>query len=285
MYGEGSGTENSTSLGYEAEAGQDNYIYVRVRNRGGADANNVIATVYWSEVATLVTPDLWNLIGEVTLPLVLSGDQLTVSDALVWPTAEIPATGHYCLVGLIGSDLDPAPAAADFVDFDNFRRFIRDNNNVTWRNFNVVDNLPDPPSASTPPNLKALSFIVPGATDKARKMALEVIARLPVGARLLLEAPTAVAESLRLRGKPGKKRSTLLIPVKCAGRQLIGEAVLPAKSRSRMRLLVEIPKKYRDRAYDVAVRQIYEGEEVGRVTWRLAPPRDRKSGTRRKRKR
>jgi hypothetical protein len=37
-FGEGSGTENSQTLGFEAEAGQDNFIYVRVRNRGGSDA-------------------------------------------------------------------------------------------------------------------------------------------------------------------------------------------------------------------------------------------------------
>jgi serine protease len=67
-YGEGSGTENSATLGYEVESGQDNFIYVRVRNRGGAPATNVLATVYWSQVSTLVTPSMWNLIGNVTLP-------------------------------------------------------------------------------------------------------------------------------------------------------------------------------------------------------------------------
>jgi len=55
-FGEGSGSENNTMLGLEAEAGQDNFIYVRVRNRGGSAAANVQATVYWSPPATLVTP-------------------------------------------------------------------------------------------------------------------------------------------------------------------------------------------------------------------------------------
>ncbi|MCK5711384.1 MAG: S8 family serine peptidase, partial [Hyphomicrobiaceae bacterium] len=97
-FGEGSGTENSSTLGYEAESVHDNTIYVRVRNRGGSPATNVIATVYWSEVATLVTPSTWHLIGNVTLPSVPVCDVLTVSPALTWLKADIPATGHYCFV-------------------------------------------------------------------------------------------------------------------------------------------------------------------------------------------
>ena len=101
-FGEGSGTENSATLGFEAEAGQDNFLYVRVRNRGSSVANNVEATVYWAPVATLVTPDLWTLVGSTTIPSVPTGDLLTVSDAIVWPSSAIPATGHYCFIALIG---------------------------------------------------------------------------------------------------------------------------------------------------------------------------------------
>ncbi|HYO76800.1 MAG TPA: S8 family serine peptidase, partial [Thermoanaerobaculia bacterium] len=107
-YGHGSGTENSAILGYEAEAGQDNFVYVRVLNQGGAAATNVLATIYWSPVSTLVTPDLWTLVGSVTIPSVPTGSVLTVSNAITWPAAAIPATGHYCLVGIIGTANDPA---------------------------------------------------------------------------------------------------------------------------------------------------------------------------------
>jgi Subtilase family len=107
-FGEGSGSENSPTLGFEAEAGQDNFVYVRVRNRGSSVAANVEATVYWAPVATLVTPDLWTVVGSTTLPSVPTGDLLTVSDAIVWPSGAIPATGHYCFVALIGHAHDPA---------------------------------------------------------------------------------------------------------------------------------------------------------------------------------
>jgi hypothetical protein len=48
-----------------------------------------------------------------------------------------------------------------------------------------------------------------------------------------------------------------------------GEVLFPAKSRTEMRLLVHIPKQHRKRSYQIAVRQLWKDEEVGRVTWRL----------------
>ena len=272
-FGEGSGTENSNTLGFEAEVGQDNYLYVRVRNRGGVAATNVVATVYWSPVATLVTPDLWTLVGSVTIPNVPSGNLLTVSNAITWLKDSIPGTGHYCFVGLIGSASEPAPEPAAFLDWDNFRLFIRNNNDVTWRNFNVVDNEPDPP-AGDPPNYVALPFLVPGTPDRARRMRLEVVARLPKGAKVLLEAPLHLIDAMQERSpfvKLEEKSRVAWIPINPHGSRLLGEVLFPAKSRNKLRLLVYIPEELRKNEYEVFVRQLYQNEEVGRVTWRLAP--------------
>lgn len=272
-YGEGSGTENSATLGASVEAGQNNFIYVRVRNRGGSAAN-VQATVFWSPVSTLVTPDLWTHVGSTTLPSVPTGDVLTVSNAIVWASGGIPAPGHYCFVGLIGNGRDPAPSPADFLDWNNFQRFIRENNNVTWRNFNVVNLIP--PNGGEPPRYVALPFLSPGAPDKARRFGLEVVARLPEGAQLRLEMPLNLLEALEPRPSVihvDRRRKVAIVALRPSGRQKLGEAVLPARSRSGLRLLVHVPKQQRKFAYEVAVRQLYEREEVGRVTWRLVAQR------------
>ncbi|NJM30793.1 MAG: hypothetical protein HC855_12460 [Rhizobiales bacterium] len=108
-FGAGSGTENSASEGYTVQGGQDNFIYVRALNQGPVDAAGATATVYWSEVSTLVTPDLWNLVGTVNMPVIPQGEVLTCADALTWSSADIPATGHYCFVGLLDHLNDPAP--------------------------------------------------------------------------------------------------------------------------------------------------------------------------------
>jgi len=274
-FGEGSGTENSNTLGFEAEAGQDNAIYVRLRNRGGTDATNVTATVFWSPVATLVTPDLWTLVGSAVVPTVPAGNLLTVADAITWPAAAIPGPGHYCFVGLIGNVADPAPAPADFMDWGRFQTFIRNNNNVTWRNFNVVDNLPDP--AADPAGYVALPFLAPGAPDRARRMRLEIGAKLPRGARAMLELPLAMLDAMPERGplKVDRKRQVAYLPVNPHGIRSLGEMLFAAKSRAALRLLVQIPEAHRKAAYEVFARQLFEGTEVGRVTWRLAPRRPR----------
>ena len=143
----GTNEADNSSLGYQAEAGQDNYIYVRNKNKGYEDATEVTTDVYWSEVSTLVTPDHWNYIdttGPVDIP---TGDGLVVADPITWLQADIPGTGHYCFVGIAGNLLDPKSLTqAEVSGFDvsgmtweEYCDLIRGNNNVTWRNFNVVD--------------------------------------------------------------------------------------------------------------------------------------------------
>jgi len=272
-FGAGSGTENDATLGYTAQTGQDNHIYVRVLNQGGAPAANAIATVYWSPVSTLVTPNLWTLVGSATLPSIPTGDVLTVSPEITWPSASIPGPGHYCLVGLIDHPADPAPTPGNLLNWTNFTNFIRNNNNVTWRNFNVEDNDPAP-DPSVPRGFQALPFLAPGAWDIARPMQLELIARLPVEAKLLWEMPASFFEGL-----PGhfpkvqidKRKQLVRLPIRPTGKFRLPRTVFPARSRMRMRLIVHIPPKLREHHYEVAVRQLWENQEVGRVTWHLAP--------------
>jgi hypothetical protein len=249
---------------------------VRVLNQGGSAATNVEATVFWAPVATLVTPDLWTLVGTTILPNVPIAEQLTVSDAIVWHQADIPGPGHYCFVGLVGNAADPAPGPADFLNWDNFRRFIRENNNVTWRNFNVENNDPDVDDPTAPKGFKALKFLAPGAPDKARHMALELLGKLPEGAKAMLEVPLDFYELLHECHQLGKvsidrKRAVALIPINPHGRTRFGDVLFPVKSRTTLRLLVQIPDRHRKRTYQIAARQFWEGEEVGRVTWQLQP--------------
>jgi hypothetical protein len=66
------------------------------------------------------------------------------------------------------------------------------------------------------------------------------------------------------------------VPANPHGRKAFKEMVFPTKSRTKMSLLVHIPEEYRRNEYQVWVRQLYRKEEVGRVTWRLAPPKGKK---------
>jgi serine protease len=268
-YGEGSGTENSETLGSTIEAGQDNFIYARVRNRGDDPVVDALAqvSVYWSEVATLVMPNLWHLIGQVGMDVPI-GDVLTVTEKITWHQADIPAPGHYCFVATVGTPNDQVPPLTALADFNAFVQFVRDNNNVTWRNFNVVDNV-------QPFVIHPFKFAIAGAPKEEVEMGLEVIAHLPKKAKLLLEAPRDLLE--RFKGLEleveGKRARVALHP---DGRQDLGMAKFPAKLRAASRLLVELtdeapPKRG---GWSVAIRQYVTADrlEVGRVTWHFGKP-------------
>ena len=80
-----------------------------------------------------------------------------------------------------------------FLNWNNYERFIRDNNNVTWRNFNVVDNQPDVNFGS---EFVDMDFFASGPPDEARERKLEIMARLPKGSRAFLKMPIAMYESM-----------------------------------------------------------------------------------------
>jgi hypothetical protein len=268
-YGPGSGTENDAGLSQDVETGHDNFVYVRALNRGGAPAASVSVDVYWSPPATLVTPNLWHLIGTASLASIPTGNVLTVANGLPWLSADIPAPGHYCFIAVAGNALDPKPDPTAFTTFDNYLTYVRNNNNVAWRNFDVI---PGPPSAEPPAGYYKRGFFVPGAFDTSRVFALESVGRLPQGSRVFLDVPTWLADALRphpYEVKPDLKREMTRLPLPPAGKHVLGTAVLHPRSAAQCTLLVQIPYETRRYPYEFAVRQLYKDQEVGRVTWQF----------------
>lgn len=276
-FGQGSGTENSNTLGYEVEAGQPNFIYVRMKNRGGANANNVTATVYWSEVSTLVTPDMWTLIGTTPAVNVPQGDTLVVADPITWADGDIPGTGHYCFVGILDHPSDPAPPLPGPTDWDGFMNFIRNLNNVTWRNFNVVDL--DPSAAVDPTKLP---FFIAGAPDRPRVFDLVIIQHLDKGVRVWLEVPMGLAkqffEGRRWKYDFNRKNRTIRLLLPAAPRLYMPEMRFGKAARIKAQFIVEGIKKKVQRGNWIAMRQLFEQEEVGRVTWQFHNRKDDKKG-------
>ncbi len=272
-FGEGGGTEDTAVLAEVPEPGADAYVYVRVRNQGGDEATGAKATVYWAPAATLLVPKLWHEIGTVVLPPVPTGDALTVSREIVWPGAEIPEDPRCCFVAVLHAHGDPAPGRDALTDWDRFSTLIRDSNNMAARNVQVVDNVPVP--GVQPAGYIPLPCLVTGAFDRTREMTLEVTARLTQDTRLLFEAPLALIDELGLRREQvevDETTSTARLPVTAHGRQPLGTARLPTGSVRACRLLVRLADAPADRFLRVALRQSYQGIEVGRVTWLLAPP-------------
>jgi hypothetical protein len=250
--------------------GGANYIYLRLWNRG-TDAANVTATVYWSPPATLVSPNLWNLIGSAQFADVPPGRVIEVSDpGITWPQAGTPGPGHYCFVATVGNAADPAPVPTTFNTFNDFVTYIYAHNNITWRNFNVV---------LSAQRQMPLPFLISGAWDKAHAFALETLADLPRGARLSLQVPRWLGRALSERhagleeyedaDADADDRGRVRIPLSADGTHLLGQIELPAGTMARSQLVVHLPSERRDRPYEASIRQLHEGLEVGRITWRF----------------
>jgi hypothetical protein len=241
-----------------------------------AAANNTTATVFWSDASTLVTPDKWTLIGTSDPVNVPAGDTLVVTEPIVWPAAAIPAGGDYCFIAILNQDSDLAPAIPPASDWNGFLRFIRNNNNVTCRNFNVISKVTDPLTAE---------FLVSGAPDAIRSFDLEIIQRLPPDTEVVLQMPldlfTLVDPSSSLTAETDRYGARINLPHLAA--VTIENLQLSSRTDYRCRLILTNVRGITS-GHSVAVRQLFEGQEVGRVTWVVqrteASPRPRRRARR-----
>jgi hypothetical protein len=174
-------------------------------------------------------------------------------------------------VAILDQASDPAPpipASGPGFDWNAFVNLVRSHNNITWRNFNVVDVLPDP---SADPAV--LDFLIAGSPDAARQFDLEVIQRMPQRARVELEVPLALLAVMPKTGFVSRKvdrrtgRARLMLP-STRGLPLCSVR-LSAAARHRCRLLVHGDPALAGGLHRIAVRQIFDGIEVGRVTFGL----------------
>jgi serine protease len=271
-FGEGSGTEQVDTLGSKVRAGQDNNIYVRMRNRGGDDAIGVTATVYWSKAATLVMPKSWNLIGTTFPVSVPKGKTLTVAGPLKWPRASLPPAGtHACFIGILANPRDPAPILPPQTDWAGFVAFIRNNNNVAWRNFDVIDIVLGPKPKKMP-----AAFLVAGADDEARQFDLEITQDLPSDVQLDWRVPLALLyelpSDLRASAKLTTKYGTIALPRTPTIR--LRDVLLRAGARHASRFVVNPGPGLAAGMHRIAIRQVWEGVEVGGITWALRPKGD-----------
>ena len=154
------------------------------------------------------------------------------------------------------------------MSWNGFTGLIRNQNNVTWRNFNVVDEIPDPDHDPA-----ALPFLIAGAPDRARDFELQIVRNLPRDARLQLEVPLGLAAKLR-RGRLWKvqidrERRLALIDLPPLPRIDLGAVRLGAGARYRSRFVVHGSRGLRGGGHGIAVRQLFEKQEVGRVSWQF----------------
>jgi hypothetical protein len=244
------------------EIGNDNYIYVRVHNRGDHPADADVS-VFFAPLSTSIDPSLWTLIDVTTVNTVVPGG-MGISGPITWPSVPDPGgAGHFCLIAIISDPLDPAPDTSSVVDVTSYLDFVRDNNNVAYRNLTFEDVLPDSDSDT--------DFLV-GAFKKSTEAVLQFDgAKLPKGyqALIVLPADWKKLEALEIKGfDPRSKPGTGLI-LHGGANGVIGKLPVKSRSRNRVKVKLKIPKDamHGQRGLLDVIHHV-EKQEVGRVAFR-----------------
>ena len=274
--GEGSGTENDPAPGLRVKLGEyattKLHVFARVRNRGRS-ANGQSVRLYAGAAATLVPPERWCEIGTATVDGVPTGDALEVTGSPAgwtpgaftppksWPPQVLASSAHYpdyCYLAVVEEDNgSPLPPGGSYFRWSAWREFLR-RPGVAWRNSHRV------PSGTS----HRLGFLVAGTLDREREFDLEVIQRLPDGTKVEWTLPIGLATKLAQRqpALPFEPKGTLTLP----------ERRLVRFSRVRLPKGLCAPARFDvtgtapRRGHSVAIRQLWRGEEVGRITWHFS---------------
>jgi bacillolysin len=185
------------ALWENVEFGQDNFVYVRLQNRGPQSGDATI-NVYFSSATTFGTPASWTHIGTMTESGIAPGT-LRVAGPLTFPSSSIPAPGHYCMIAVISSTLDPAPDHTVISSVSAYLDYVRATNNIAYRNMDVVDVAPGTPGRIEM-TVRSLGADVDGYALRLDDT------RFVVGAKVLIHGPAkvlldAAPHGLKLAGR------------------------------------------------------------------------------------
>jgi thermolysin len=179
------------ALWENVEFGQTNYVYVRVQNRG-PESGDVTISVYLSAATTFGTPASWTFVGTLNEVGIAPGT-MRVSGPLMFPAALIPSPGHYCMIAVLSSALDPAPDTSLITSVSDYLDFVRGTNNIAYRNMDVVDLVPGTPGT--------LSAIVSGFPGMRERFDLRIdLGRFLPEARVVVRAPARMLNGAAARG-------------------------------------------------------------------------------------
>jgi hypothetical protein len=146
------------------EFGSINHVYVKLHNDFDVAASGRLR-LYYAEAATgLSWPGDWTLFADTPVNGVAAHATLIVPS-----TWSPPGTGHFCLLARWDAPTNPADPMT-FAEGPNVGTNTRNNNNIVWRNLNVLNLEPDLTTPAPPAkvrNLKRAATTVDLAVEQA----------------------------------------------------------------------------------------------------------------------
>jgi hypothetical protein len=114
--------------------GQTNWVYVKMINGGATAASGTLEVYYANASVSLNWFTGWTLFGSKAVTLDANSNAVV---EIEWNS--LPGTGHYCLVARWNAASDPMT----FAETADIGYNVRQNNNIIWRNVNIIALSPD----------------------------------------------------------------------------------------------------------------------------------------------
>ena len=260
----GAATWGDANLGENIEFGQDNFIYARMQNRGNVP-DDVTVSLYWTQAAGFLHPSTWNLLGTLNVNNILPGEH-AVAGPLVWPSAQIPSVGHYCMIGVVNSARDPITIPGSFATVSSYLDFVRNHNNICYRNMEVVNAVPGTP-------LPPYTFLLRGLLEKTERFRLEIRHQLPKHAAIEIELAKPLERferMLEVEGKHGPiKRLAPNTQIQMKGMRplIIDDILLKRNDAVPVKMHIQIPKDTPQGEYLIYADQYLGRTHLGRVNY------------------
>lgn len=257
------------------EIGNNSYIYIRVHNKGPVNSN-IHARIYCAPLSTTCSPDLWQYLGQIDFYDVPAGGN-AVSDTLVWPN--VPDAGsvdHFCIIASIEGFRDPHPNPTGISNDVEYMQFVRDHNNICYRNV-VFQNV-------LPLTTIQLNFFLTAFKKDHHPFDLRIEREvLSPDTRIDIRLHDRFFKAMNIQldnavermDKP--IRGYRVFEFKESKQSALKGLQVAPRSRKPVQVNIKIPKSAKTgELYRLAVRQVYEGEVVGEfyIEGRVLDPRD-----------
>ncbi len=240
----------------------NNYIYIRVHNKGKINSD-IHVKVYFAPLTGSCAPNLWEYIGQIDFYDILP-NQDAVSDALIWESVPDPGdTDHFCIIASIEGFRDPHPDPSGITNAIEYMDFIRDHNNICYRNIVFENVLTD--------TIYRIKFIIPGFKDAKEKFGFRLIREdFPFPANVMLKFYSGILKNAHInKGNVDKKSENLLkgfreFEFKDKKQALIKDLIIYPQSRNIAFLEAKIPTDAEiGKKYHFTLQQLCEGKVIG----------------------
>jgi hypothetical protein len=254
----GQSLKHRYDLSDQVEDGQDNYVYLRIQNRG-AVIGNCTATVYFTDPGMFANPASWINIGQVTVEDLEPGE-FRVVGPIVWSDDQIPTSGHYCLISILDSTEDPAPDLTAITSSDDFVNMVRDSNNAAWKNISVEDVIPGGASS--------WHFYIEGPQGTGHQADLEInLNDFPSDATVLVKVVKRLADTAVLDNMTVSDHSQLYTTLTHLGGTGALESMdLKSNERTKVTIYYTIPAGTPNGNYTMLATLHVDGNNVGSYT-------------------